>query len=242
MPVEKLSRPLLYPCSGLLMKLEVTLGGKGYGDSRKTPLRTFTYSSKKYSSDSELTSITIDTNDFIILEATQFEGENTVAMSYLHLAKFVMTMEKVLKWFKIPEDEAEAEKYPFTELYLLDDNDDIFLNDKFKDLHETAYGMIFNKSISFYPDVIEFENELYEGVEMSFNNGQCYVSMTIDELEAFYFFLSRYNLDVSAMTLLSTSASILGDMLAENNVFEGSSDDVRGTKSRNANWGNRKKD
>jgi hypothetical protein len=199
--VERITRTIFRPCKGLLVKHQVVFGSKDQAQKRRGELYTYEYNSSRYSDVTKLSSLTLETSDFLYLEKTNWDKEvdnEKIFLSYPHLFKMKRAFKEILTWFY-------SDKYE--PMFIYKDNDIIF-NSDFRQEKVEIYNLVGNKGIVIVPDVIEIETQLYEGITMFLNSQDQYVQMTIDQIEALYDFFLSFNLYQSSQMLINYVTNI----------------------------------
>jgi hypothetical protein len=67
-PIESIKREIYYPTPSLKVKIQINIGGKDLKGYRRKFLRDWIYKSDKYNDVNELSTIFIDTADYLVLE------------------------------------------------------------------------------------------------------------------------------------------------------------------------------
>jgi hypothetical protein len=202
--IERITRTVFNPCKGLVIKHQVSFGSKDASQKRKSELYTYSYKSQAYSDITELTSLNLNTSDFVFLERLNKDREvenEKIYISYPHLFKIKRALKDAIKWFY--DDKYEN-------LFLIKNNELIY-NSDFSDERIEIYGLIGNKGIILEPDVVEIETQQYEGITMYINSEADYVHMTIDQVEALYDFFMTFNLYNASQLLINYVTSINPD-------------------------------
>jgi ribosomal protein L4 len=205
--VERVTRTVFNPCKGMAVKHQVVLGSKDQAQKRKGELSTYNYKSTKYSDVTELTSMIIESSDFLILEKYNKDKDvenEKIFMSYPHLFKMKRALKQALKWFYADE---------FEDLFIYKGNELIFNSDYTNEKIE-IFNLVSNKAVMFQPDVIEIENQQYEGLIMFLNSESEIVQLTIDQVEALYDFFETFNLYQSSQLLINYVTSINPDNIS----------------------------
>ena len=181
----------------LSVKHQVTFGKKALDGTRKGPVSAYTYNSRKYSNASSLTTYTLDTEDYLVLEKVNFDKsqESTkILLSYQHIFKLKNALKQVKMWFY-------DDDYRDMFLYI---NDVPRVNAEFEYTPATAFGLVAGSAIMLKPAVIEIENELFEGCTMHFNTPECFISLTLDQFEALQDFIENFRLYEASRLLFNT--------------------------------------
>lgn len=200
--VERFNKVIFRPCKGLILKHQVVFGDKdNRSQKRKSELFRYDFPTDKYSDVTEVSSLTLDTSDFVIFERQTSDREaerDKVYVSYPHIFKIRSGLKRAMQWFY-------ADKY---ENLFIHENDDIIFNSDFKEERIEMYGLVGNKSIILVPDVVEIETQLYEGVTMFLNSQDVYVQMTLDQLEALHDFFQHFDLYLSSVMVSNYVAQL----------------------------------
>jgi hypothetical protein len=199
--VERITRTVYNPCRGLAVKHQVVFGSKDQAQKRRGELYVHNYTSSRYSDVSKLSSMSLETSDFVFLEKLNYEKgvENEkIFMSYPHIFKMKRALRNVLKWFYGDE---------YEDMYLYNGNVLTF-NSDFGNEKEEVYNLVGNKSVHIIPDVIEIEGVQYEGVTMFLNSLDVSVQMTIDQVESLQDFFDSFNLYQSSLQLINYVTSV----------------------------------
>jgi len=223
--VEKITRTIFNPARNLSIKHQVTFGQKDLNThKRKGELFKYDYSSEKYIDTSSLSSLILQTSDFIFLEKTSYDKEvetERIFLSYPHLFKLKKGLKNALKWFYSSD---------YEKLFLYKDNEIIF-NSEFNDESVIIDNLIGRKNIILYPHIIEYENIQSEGVLMGFNQYENMIEMSVDQLEAMYDFFTTFNLYESSQLLINYTSQINPENLNFNSYS--SNNNINRTSRRN---------
>lgn len=202
---EKIVCEVYRPCGELTVKHSVTFGKKRYDDRRNGPVSAFTYNTNKYADVKEVTSYTINTEDYLIFERNYFDKSQEpvrILMSYPHIFKVKNMLKRALKWFYTDE---------FSDVFMyFHDDPQPRINPEIK-LEEGAYGLVGGAAIKVVPNIIFIENEYYEGVTMYFNSEACSINLTIDQLESLTDFMLSFRL-YEASRLLFASQQLISPL------------------------------
>jgi hypothetical protein len=205
--VERITRTIFTPCKGLAVKHQVVFGRKDQAQKRRGELYTHSYTSSRYSDVTNLTSLTLETSDFLYLEKLNWDRDvenEKIFISYPHLFKMKRALRHVMKWFYADE---------FENLFIYNNNEIIF-NSDYADERAEVYGLVSNKGVVIVPDVVEIETQQYEGITMFLNSNDQAVQMTIDQIEAFQDFFESFNLYQSSQMLINYVTSINADNIS----------------------------
>lgn len=188
MALEKITKTIYRPCRGLSIKHVINLGSKAKNGNRKSDTWASNYKSNKYNNASDLTSLFLDTQDYMVFSIS---NDVEVYVSYPHLYRVKKAFKKALKWFS-------ASVEIFTEV-----DDDLIVHTKYKKLNASALGLVGNRNIVIRPSVVDDGDYVYEGVAITLHEPDNVIYMTVDELEAFWDFLSTFNLYMSSQMMLN---------------------------------------
>lgn len=201
--IERITRTVFTPAYNFKVKHQVSFGIKNEADQkRRGELNKYEYSSNRYSDITRLTSLNLETSDYLVLEKTNYVGgekdTTQILISYPHLYRFKRTLRDAVSWFNDTE---------FADVFIYKDKE-VYLNSKYKGLQAEAYRLVGNSTIAISPHILEIENEMYEGVIMYMNSYNNFVEMTIDQLEALYDFVDSFRLYEASQLLINYVANI----------------------------------
>lgn len=200
--VERITRTIFTPARNLLIKHQVVFGKKDRDtQQRKGELMKYDFKSEKYSNASTLSSLFLETSDFIFLEKISYDKEienEKIYISYPHLFKVKRGLKDALRWFY--DDEYEN--------LFIHKNGNILFNSDYETERILISGLIGQKSLTLIPDVIVIDEVEYEGLLVYFNTDDDLVRMTIDQLEAMYDFFITFNLYQSSQLLINYVSQI----------------------------------
>ena len=218
----------------LSIKHQVTLGKKSISDGRRRgPMSAFTYNSNKYSNVKELTSYTLDTEDYLIIEkvAQSKEQEKVqILMSYQHIFKLKNALKEVRKWFYNDE---------YAELFIY--IDDVPRVNVEMQVSAAAFGLVGGKAVMFRPAVVEIETEYFEGCSLHLNDEECVIYLTLDQFEALMDFVMNFRLYEASRLLLNTLQGMVDIEIEERKSTGGGFNSYNGpVKNNNLKPSNRK--
>jgi len=205
--VERITRTIFMPCKGLAVKHQVVFGNKDQAQKRKGELYTYNYNSTKYSDITNLSSLILETSDFLYLEKLNYDKDREnekIFFSYPHLFKIKRALKEAMRWFY-------ADKFENMFIYK---GREIIFNSDYTGKKQEIYNLVSNKTIIIFPSVVEIETQQYEGVTMLLNSESECVQMTIDQLEALYDFFKDFNLYQSSQLLINYVTSINQENIA----------------------------
>lgn len=201
--IERITRTVFTPTYGFKIKHQVSFGVKNESDQkRRGELNKYDYTSSRYSDVTRLTSLSLETSDYLVLEKTSYIGsaqdKQQILISYPHLYRFKRMLRDAVSWFNDPI---------FANVFIYKNNE-VFINPEYKNLSTEAYRLTGNSKIIITPHLLQIENEMYEGVIMYMNSYNTYVELTIDQLEALYDFVDSFRLYEASQLLINYVANI----------------------------------
>lgn len=222
-PTESVTKILFQPCSSLRIKLKVILANKNIKGNRKRFVNTYEYETNKYTNVSHLSSLGIETQDFLIIENYMSYEEKqrlnkmdfkprTIYFSYNNIHTLERSLNQCYAWLI---------------------NDDIFMYSKSKELMgiQPIYANLITECISKYmsgfsdtlirfaPTILTDKNmERKKGILIMIGKENTQIgSMNIDEISAFVYFLIHFDLCSASMALTNQALEIMSMMKHQQN-------------------------
>ena len=198
MPTEKIVCEV-FRVGDLTIRHSVAFGIKWSDGSRRGAVSNYTYKSNKYTNANELTAYQVNTEDYLIFEkyGKTKEEKVQILMSYQHIPRVKKMFRKALKW--VEDDE-------YLDLFIY--KDDIpYVNTEMQ-VEEGAFNLVGGKAFLMRPNVVQLDNEYYEGYLLYFNNEETFIELTYDMCEAVSDFLDSFRL-YEASRLLFNSQQLI---------------------------------
>lgn len=218
--IEKVENILLRPAKNLVIKNAVIVGKKSTKNQQKIdPIYVKSYSSNKYSDHSNLTTVSIETSDYLVFGFADIKESvfEEIYISYPHIERVINFFEKAynvlqgnvyltkdVKYGKDDKGIYEEKKLKTKIDMFIDKKGELYLNPKYSEYEMNLTNLIGGKSMSIMFDVIADENTQTEqkGIYLFMNSQDNLVIITEENIKGLLYFLKNYNLQLSSQNLL----------------------------------------
>lgn len=205
-PVEYINKTIYQITSRFKLKHQVKFGRKNQKGDRMDAIFKYDYDSENYNSKMSLSSINLDTSDFLVLEYKPSNEETaSIFLSYPHIYNFLRILKQSLNWFY-------SSKYDDMFIYK---NDEVQFNDKYKKLVFRTDVTVGQKIFAIKPSLVE-RYDIYEEGVIVFLDNEYSVSLDVFELEALYNTIKNFDLYQSSVALANFVLSKDNDNLLFN--------------------------
>lgn len=209
-PTETVTKTIFTPCEYLTIKLKVLLGNKDQNRNRRKFMYAREYDTEKYSQKMTVSSVNVETKDFLILESVvpysfnapknSDQSPHTVFFSYDNLHSLSWAMNQAYSWIS-NEDVFQCDK---TNGELLN------INPTYMNLvavcespHMKGYS---DEIVKFSPTIrinkSTREKEKAIGIIMNQRNYQI-GSLSLNEIASIIYFLDRFDLCSAAISVVN---------------------------------------
>lgn len=204
--LEKVEKIICFPVEDLIMKHVVQLGKKTFirGKTKRAgDYSTYTFTTKKYNTNTEVLGMSISSSDYIVLEHnSKITKYNAVYISYPHLYKVNKAFNKVLTFFDkklYPDLFIEQNKKYFIFNINKYKTDDIIYID-IKDLGA-------NTALTIYPfKARNSNNKVKNYIRLVLNNDKnLIIDFTVEEFKNFKTIFSQFDLYQNSLLLQQLS-------------------------------------
>jgi hypothetical protein len=212
---EKIESVILRPSANLEIKNVVTFGKRAYKKgNRMDAIYEYDYKSSKYSNFDILSTISLETSDFLVFSGKSLEEKNSkgfrkkeeIYCTYQHI-------EKIRKFFntlkKYMQNKHKNKDGKYDQVYIKKD-DILYLNPNFEDFELTIKKLVNNKSMLAYFDIETLEDvsgnvTQKRVIRLILNNEDIIATITMDELNGIVYFIDNFNLLLSSQNLTMIS-------------------------------------
>lgn len=197
MSIESISKRIVF-LSDLQISVRVTLGNKTKDRNRKDYINIYTFDSDKYNDTSELSSVYINTYEYISLEHIKDIKSSKVLLSLDELYRFRRLLKKAIKWF----DDTDLWKRQGKELFI-----DIREEDKKNKV--LVIKNRFDSVIMLTPTVIHNEAKKdAKAIEVLFYNTSMSIAMGKNDFTTFYDIMMNVDLSCIGQQLVNLVESL----------------------------------
>jgi hypothetical protein len=191
---EKIEKSLFSPVKNFTIKVAVLLGNKSPREGFKMDcIYTKNYKSAKYSNFDTLSTTNVRTSDFLVFTYAYENKFEEIYISYPHLKRVIDGFENIHKL--LFKDDSDV---------FLTEDDNIFLNAKYKNHYEKIEDLTNGKSLVLYPDVVRENDYEISGVGMYFIEPNNVVEMGFETFDAVFHFLKNFNLEMMSQILVNS--------------------------------------
>lgn len=210
-PIDNIEKTIYFPTDGLVIKHIVRLGSVDSKDkSRKDDLNTTDYKTKKYSNCSNVSSVYLNSSDYLVFEyigRDRVKGErNAVFMSYPHLERVKRSLNQAFKWFSSTR---------YEDLFLEGKGGVLKLNKKYKDEEIYIDSLGDNSWLILKPAVVTIDEEEYQGLLLFISSQYKIVEMNFHQLLALIDFMEHFDLYQASLMLQSMAHTALNERSVE---------------------------
>jgi len=192
-PVERIVRTIFRPTKNFAVKHQVQFGNKNSDLTRKSELYVSEYNSQKYSNISKLSSLYLESSDYLVFQYGNKDDGEEVFISYPHIFKVIKMLKESLKWFYSDT---------YKDLFFIKKKK-LRFNPEYSDMMISTTDLISNKILYMQPSIIVVGEESVEGALLFFNESDKFVEMTYEQIEGLYFFLKNFNLYECSQLLIN---------------------------------------
>lgn len=211
LPLERVTWALYSPFVGIRAAAEFSFAERQRKTGARYPkLRGHTYTTTRYSAPTEVLSINLETDDYLVLKHVDHKQGNVgkVVMSYPHLRRFIEGLQEVLEIVRNDCYVAVDGEYQLTEQGMT--------------TNHTIYDMYAGAALGFEPVICTpYRSEEAQednaappqgapGVRMYVNGPLAYSDVTLDEYATFVAFYERFDLFATSRAAVQITTIQLG--------------------------------
>ena len=190
---EKLVDDIYYLGNNVILRMNVTLAKKSEDGRRYYYHNEFMYKSNKYIDINELITLRRSFEYFLTLENIKYiNGEKeSIMIRVQDIINIRYNLNIVYQWF-ISKKYKNLFAYSKGNLIMLERVEPVIIS-----------GLALDKKIIIEPTIIQYDNDVYEGVRLFLNSNTNYIDIKVDRFMGFYYIINTIDMYQSAQLLLN---------------------------------------